>query len=98
LSSASFLGLTLAYALSPPRVRHPYLLWTALVAATSGSLTLAADLKVLQRRKRDANVPEINGEQVERTTRDRQLWEFLRTGLSGLGFAMAVVGIWGDGA
>jgi autophagy-related protein 33 len=74
------------------------LLWTALVAATSGSLTLAADLKVLQRRKRDTNVPEINGEQVERTTRDRQLWEFLRTGLSGLGFAMAVVGIWGDGA
>jgi autophagy-related protein 33 len=60
---------------------------------------LATDVKALQRRAgSDAAAAEINGEQVERTTRDRQVWEFLRTGLSGVGFAMAVVGIWGDGA
>jgi autophagy-related protein 33 len=53
---------------------------------------------VLQRRGGNDAVVEINGEQVERTTRDRQVWEFLRTGVSGVGFAMAVVGIWGDGA
>jgi autophagy-related protein 33 len=60
---------------------------------------LATDLKVLQRRGGGhAVTEELNGEQVEKTTRDRQVWEFLRTGVSGLGFAMAVVGIWGDGA
>lgn len=41
---------------------------------------------------------EVNGEQVERKTRERQWTEFGRAALSGVGFIMSVVGIWGDGA
>ena len=43
-------------------------------------------------------VDEVNGEQVEKKARDQQWIEFVRTGISGLGFIMGVVGIWGDGA
>lgn len=43
-------------------------------------------------------VEEVNGEEVERKAREQQRLEFVRTGVSGLGFAMGVVGIWGDGA
>nr|POE79945.1 hypothetical protein CFP56_08011 [Quercus suber] len=40
----------------------------------------------------------LNGEEVERKTRRLQWVEFVRMGVSGVGFAMGVVGIWGDGA
>ena len=43
-------------------------------------------------------VGEVNGEQVERKAREQQWIEFVRMGVSGAGFAMGVVGIWGDGA
>lgn len=43
-------------------------------------------------------VDEVNGEQVEKKARDQQWIEFVRTGISGLGFVMGVVGLWGDGA
>ena len=43
-------------------------------------------------------VGDVNGEQVEKRTRDQQLVEFVRTAVAGVGFAMGVVGIWGDGA
>lgn len=43
-------------------------------------------------------VDEVNGEQVEERARQQQHLEFVRTGVAGLGFAMGVVGIWGDGA
>ncbi|EGP88693.1 unnamed protein product [Zymoseptoria tritici ST99CH_1A5] len=92
LSSISASSLLLAYTLSPSRIRHPYLLWTGLVAATSGALTFALG---------DNGTVEgegVNGEQVEKKARDAQWMEFVRTGISGVGFAMGVVGIWGDGA
>jgi autophagy-related protein 33 len=44
------------------------------------------------------DVGEVNGEQVEKEARDQQWLEFVRTGVSGVGFVMGVVGIWGDGA
>ena len=43
-------------------------------------------------------VGDVNGEQVEKQARDQQWIEFVRTGVSGVGFVMGVVGIWGDGA
>ena len=43
-------------------------------------------------------VGDVNGEQVEKRARDQQFLEFVRAGVAGLGFAMGVVGIWGDGA
>ncbi|KAF2862332.1 hypothetical protein K470DRAFT_213030 [Piedraia hortae CBS 480.64] len=90
LSAVSSLSLGLAFVLSPARIRHPYLLWTSLAAAGSGALTLAG--------KSDLDGSDVNGEEVEKTTRAQQYMEFVRTGISGLGFAMGVVGIWGDGA
>lgn len=41
---------------------------------------------------------DLNGEQVEKKARQRQWAEFVRMGVSGVGFTMGVVGIWGDGA
>ncbi len=41
---------------------------------------------------------EVNGEEVERRARELQWGEVLRMGVSGVGFVMGVVGIWGDGA
>jgi autophagy-related protein 33 len=44
----------------------------------------------------DENVDDVNGEEVERRAREQQ-W-FVRCGVSGVGFAMGVLGIWGDGS
>ncbi|KAK3114948.1 hypothetical protein LTR53_006215 [Teratosphaeriaceae sp. CCFEE 6253] len=97
LSTISCLSLGLAFALSPPRIRHPYLLWTSLIAASSGALNFAMDKSMRQWVVKD-EVGEVNGEQVEKRAREQQWIEFVRTGVSGVGFVMGVVGIWGDGA
>lgn len=55
------------------------------------------DKRLRQRVVKD-DVEEVNGEEVERTARNQQFVEFVRAGVSGLGFVMGVVGIWGDGA
>jgi autophagy-related protein 33 len=97
LSTIASLSLALAFYLSPSRVRHPYLLWTSLVAAASGGLNLAMDRR-MKKPADELDVEEVNGEQVEKKARDQQWIEFVRTGVSGLGFVMGVVGLWGDGA
>ena len=97
LSTISTVSLALAFYLSPPRVRHPYLLWTSLLAASSGALNLAMRQDMGERVVKDV-VGEVNGEQVEKKAREQQWIEFVRMGVSGVGFAMGVVGIWGDGA
>lgn len=97
LSTISTVTLALAFYLSPPRVRHPYLLWTSLVAASSGALNLAVG-RGMKHVMAEEEVGEINGETVEKKARDVQWIEFVRTGVSGMGFVMAVVGLWGDGA
>ena len=58
---------------------------------------MAMDKGMKQRVVKD-EVGEVNGEQVEKKARDQQWLEFVRTGVSGLGFVMGVVGLWGDGA
>lgn len=58
---------------------------------------MAMDKSMKQRVITD-EVGEVNGEQVEKKARDQQFIEFLRTGVSGVGFVMGVVGLWGDGA
>jgi autophagy-related protein 33 len=94
LSTVATLSLLAAFGLSPPRIRHPYLLWTALVAAGGGVLDLG--WKSSQVVKGDDD--EVNGDEVEKSARDQQFLEFVRTLVAGTGFAMGVVGIWGDGA
>ncbi|KAK4502684.1 hypothetical protein PRZ48_006110 [Zasmidium cellare] len=97
LSAVSAASLFLAFYLSPPRIRHPYLVWTGLVAAASGALNLAMDKSAKQHVAID-EVGDVNGEQVEKRARDQQYLEFVRTGVAGLGFTMGVIGVWGDGA
>jgi autophagy-related protein 33 len=67
------------------------------VAAASGSLNLAMETRLKQGVVNE-NVDDVNGEEVERRARDQQWIEFVRCGVSGVGFAMGVLGIWGDGA
>lgn len=64
------------------------------MAAGAGGLNLAMDRGM---GKADEE-GEVNGEQVEKEARRQQFIEFVRAGVSGLGFVMGVVGIWGDGA
>lgn len=99
LSTVSSASLLLAFALSPSRVRHPYLVWTAVVAAITGGTSF--NLRRFKKRGTTVSVEdggEVNGEQVEKRARNQQRAEFLRTAISGVGFVMGVVGIWGDGA
>ena len=97
LSTLASVSLIAAFALSPARIRHPYLLWTGLVAAASGSLNLAMETR-LKQGVVEQDVDDVNGEEVERRAREQQWIEFVRCGVSGVGFAMGVLGIWGDGA
>ena len=46
----------------------------------------------------EEDVDDVNGEEVERRAREQQWVEFVRCGVSGVGFAMGVLGIWGDGS
>lgn len=46
----------------------------------------------------DFESEDVNGEEVERRAREQQWIEFVRSGVSGLGFVLSVVGIWGEGA
>ncbi|KAK0978493.1 hypothetical protein LTS01_012767, partial [Friedmanniomyces endolithicus] len=101
LSALSTLSLGLAFALSPKRIRHPYLLWTAAIAAGSGGMSFVIGEGLGKGRGKGfgkGEVEEVNGEEVERRARELQWGEFLRMGVSGVGFVMGVVGIWGDGA
>ena len=41
---------------------------------------------------------EVNGEEVRQRMEGFRMGQVVRTGVAGLGFAMSVVGIWGDGA
>lgn len=68
-----------------------------MVAGASGALNLVMDRSLKQRVVKD-DVGEVNGEEVENQARSQQLLEFVRTGVAGVGFAMGMIGIWGDGA
>ncbi|KAI9719662.1 MAG: hypothetical protein M1812_003433 [Candelaria pacifica] len=101
LSTISTCSLLLAYTISPSRARHPYLLWTALTVALSGGVDFALrpEEDMLKKGKRGEVLEEedVNGEQVRQGMERWKVVQAARAGISGLGFAMSVVGIWGDG-
>lgn len=68
------------------------------MAAAAGGLNLAMEKGMGGKPVTEEEIEDVNGEQVEKKARDQQWIEFTRTGVSGLGFVMGVVGIWGDGA
>jgi autophagy-related protein 33 len=157
LTTLSVLPLSIAYIVSPRRAKHPYLLWTVLVAAlaTHGLEPLLASpllapyvpadphvasvsagagagvnvsagaaeghdatsvgssggsddgidgvkgswvgVKGAREAEEGKSEEEVNGEVVRARVERWRATEVIRTGVSGLAFAMAVVGIWGDG-
>ena len=46
----------------------------------------------------EAQGDDVNGEQVRQTVERMKFTEGVRAAISGVAFAMGVVGIWGDGA
>lgn len=150
VSASSFL---LAFLLSPKPVRHPYLLYTSILVASSGlvasdfiapylfitkspsSTTPAASLAAAAKKQKKEHAAaksaqmeasyevlgssssahsdegtisgedieteeaarEINGEEVRTEVEGFLKKQAVQTAISGLGFLMAVVGIWGDG-
>jgi autophagy-related protein 33 len=105
LASVSSLSLITAYSLASARGKHPYLLWTALVAFLGGQgveywyngFSRFPSLRGNGQESSYVEVDEVNGEKVEmEMTRERRV-QGIRSLVSGVGFAMGVVGIWGDG-
>ncbi|KAF2736263.1 hypothetical protein EJ04DRAFT_542624 [Polyplosphaeria fusca] len=83
-----------AYLLSPRRLRHPYLLYTSILAFASGP---GVDYVLGGEGGKEVGGEEVNGEMVRRGV-ERMRWvEGVRAGVVGTAFGMAVVGIWGDG-
>ncbi|KAF3241988.1 hypothetical protein TWF192_008762 [Orbilia oligospora] len=98
LTTISFLT---AYLFSPSYKRHPYLLITAMLPVLSSgyaSIVLSPKTNRMEKLIEDNGEKGVNGEEL----RDGMLdWERAYWGVvagRGLGFLMAVVGIWGDGA
>ncbi|KAF4988444.1 hypothetical protein FGRMN_9768 [Fusarium graminum] len=123
LAAAPFL---ISFALAPRSSRHPYLLYTALLATLSSvapllipapaspRVTSSAATRQSSRAKMEASyevlgdahsepaseedIDDVNGEGVRAEVEGLARTYIARTALSALGFAMAVVGIWGDGS
>ncbi|KAH6898607.1 type III restriction enzyme [Thelonectria olida] len=124
LASAPFL---FCFILAPRNARHPYLLYTSLLAALStiapvlipqpdAPRSLAAPVpKSSSSRARmeasyevlgdmhsepasEEDMDDVNGEEVRASVEGLARSYLARTAISALGFAMAIVGIWGDGA
>ncbi|KAF1961637.1 hypothetical protein CC80DRAFT_401264 [Byssothecium circinans] len=93
-----------AYLLSPRRFRHPYLLYTSILTFASGygvDYTVKLKTGVNERRgevELEAQGDDVNGEQVRQAVERMRFGEGVRAVVAGLGFAMGVVGLWGDGA
>ncbi|KAI9777956.1 MAG: hypothetical protein M1839_008491 [Geoglossum umbratile] len=108
LSILSSSSLLLAYALSPRRARHPYLVWTAAMVGLSsyGNITYfcatgkpRSGMHTRRRRSvyEEVSDVDVNGERLEKAMEDFQFRQTVRTVVVGLGFLMNIVGIWGDG-
>lgn len=128
LTALSAAPLLLSFALSPRSSRHPYLLYTSLLAVLSsavprllpapaapGPRRQQAGARKQQRAARmdasyevlgdvaseaasEEDVDEVNGEEVRVEVEALSRGYVIRTGIASLGFAMAIVGLWGDGA
>ena len=129
LTSLAVGPFLLSFALSARNTRHPYLLYTSLLAVLSGaapqflprpatpaprpaakksaprnSRMMEASYEVLgdvhsePASEEDIDADIVNGEEVRVEVQGLARSFAVRTGLAALGFAMSVVGIWGDGA
>ncbi|ODA83815.1 hypothetical protein RJ55_02331 [Drechmeria coniospora] len=129
LTALSSAPLFLSFVLSPRSVRHPYLLYTSLLAvlstaaprllspsttcpsgryqqapkkASSRAPRMDSSYEVLGDVHSEATSEEdmenVNGEDVRAEVETFAKAYVVRTGLAAVGFAMAVLGLWGDGS
>lgn len=127
LTTLASAPLLLSFAISPRSARHPYLIYTSLLAVLSATVpnlvfpqppapaarpakksaaakarAMEQSYEVLGDAHSDAaseeEIEDINGEEVRAQVETMAKRFKLSAGLSTLGFAMAVLGIWGDGA
>ncbi|MCJ1473961.1 hypothetical protein MMC13_002617 [Lambiella insularis] len=107
LTTLATTSLLLAYTLSPSKARHPYLLMTAAITASTWGiawwrkdaereLTLEKGRSAEWARAR-AESGEVNGEVVREEMEEWRWGQVLRAGAWGWAWGMSVVGIWGDG-
>ncbi|KAK6343098.1 hypothetical protein TWF718_008471 [Orbilia javanica] len=98
ITSISFLT---AYIFSPSYKRHPYLLITAVLPVLSSGyahVVLSPKAERMEKLVKENGEKGVNGEELRDGMVD---WERAYWGVvvgRGVGFLMAVVGIWGDGA
>ncbi|QPH00657.1 Autophagy- protein 33 [Epichloe festucae Fl1] len=126
LTSLASAPLFLSFILSPRRARHPYLLYTSVLAVLSTVVPrllpqpaprsaathqvkkpsprarMEASYEVLgdvhSEAASEEEIEDVNGEDVGAHVEALSRGHLARTGIAALGFAMAVVGLWGDGA
>ena len=125
LSSLAAVPFFLSFVGSPRSLRHPYLLYTSLLAVLSTAVPrflpqpaarpAAAKKPAVPRPRMDASyevlgdvqsetaseeelVDDVNGEEVRAEVQSLSRSFATRGGFAAIGFVMAVVGIWGDGA
>jgi autophagy-related protein 33 len=92
-----------AYLISPRRSRHPYLLYTSILAFVSGpGIDYAVSWRGTDEKRAaldlQAQGEEVNGEQVREAVERKKVTESVKATFAGIAFGMAVVGLWGDGA
>lgn len=113
LSTIAASSLLVAYALSPPQGRHPYLLWATLAVGLGFSQEVVdlcrntkqqedwgkwrvEDFLSGKEKATDDTEQDLNGEALRDRMETWRVSQKIRTGISGFGWAMTVVGIWGD--
>ncbi|KAL8761518.1 MAG: hypothetical protein Q9184_002367 [Pyrenodesmia sp. 2 TL-2023] len=121
LSTLSVSSLVMAYLLSPPRLRHPYLLWTSLAVSLGWGGDFYSKVKGKVSRKKAggdgrrnkkaaregswtedeewiADEGNVNGEAVREGMEAWRVKQGVKAAVWGFGWALAVVGLWGDAA
>ena len=89
--------------MSPRRFRHPYLLYTSILAFVSGpGIDFAVSWRQGINEQRtalnlEAQGDDVNGEQVREAVERKKFNESVKAVFAGVAFAMSVVGLWGDG-
>ncbi|KAG0639712.1 hypothetical protein HOY80DRAFT_1009393 [Tuber brumale] len=105
LEIAATASLFTAFLFGGRRGRHGYLIFTGLMpvlgVALEKSRMVGVEVGVVNvqtRKKRGGESVDVNGEVVKGGMEAWRVWGLVRGGLVAFGFAMGVVGIWGDGA
>lgn len=113
LSTIAASSLLIAYALSPPQGRHPYLLWATLAVGLGFGQEVADLCRGIKQQEftgnwavedflngkekvTDDSESNLNGEALRDRMETWRASQKIRTGISGFGWALTVVGIWGD--